>query len=130
MLIFPTNQETVLQARSDLVNMMSVQDKGGKAQSVPKLLPHPARKMASPIFFLSFWECSLLLSESCPCTAWNTLVTTSRTCTYTQTRKGTYKQLSHSATARVHTLAIAGRWIPIPGLSWGTGRKRVPVRVT
>ena len=101
---------------------MSVQDKGGKAQPVPKLLPHPASGMALPIFSLSFWECSPVLAvlrlllkyclESVSYHKPNLYIHTNRQGD-TQTVK------SVSATAQVHTLVIVRLQIQIPCLSTG-----------
>lgn len=96
-----------------------------KAQSVPKLLPHPASGMALPIFSFSFWEWSLLpavlriMPKYCP---GSVLLQAKPTHTHKQVRTQSV-QSSQSVPIQVHALVIGRLQVQILCLCsgvWGT----------
>lgn len=102
---------------------MSAQDKGGKAQPVPRLLPHPASRMALPIFSLPFWECSLVpavLRITPKCCRESITYHKPNLYLHTNGQRDTPTFKSVSATAQAHALATDYRY-PVLALRYQDG---------
>lgn len=91
---------------------------GSKAQCVPKLLSHPASRMALPIFSFSYWEWSLLpaVLRIMPKYCLGSVLLQAKP---TQTGESTYQQSRQSVPVQVHALVIGRLQIQIPCLSSG-----------